>query len=152
MFGWNAIPIDVQAANSVCSLFQQSFPTKNLSPLCLPGLLLVAVAYLDACVFLGLDSPTYREKLNMILHIMTVHGELWPISRKVAEEVREVAKDYSILPPLTEQDTKSDVWISNVVVSSAMPDDIALTTDFGFQLYPDLELNDWASDPNGDSS
>ncbi|KAK9786610.1 putative Transcription factor domain-containing protein [Seiridium cardinale] len=147
-FGWNAIPIDVQAANSVCRLFRESFPTKNLSPLCLPGLLWVAVAYLDACVFLGLDTPDHREKLNMLLHIMTAHGNIWAISRKIADEVQEVARDYSILSHSPKQDSVGDSWISGA--TSRATDDIALPMESDFPTYPDLGIIDnWADSFGG---
>lgn len=141
-FGWNAVPIDIQAANSICGLFRQSFPTRNLSPLCLPGLLRVALAYMDACVFLGLDTPAYREKLHMLLRIMTAHGGIWAISQNIAEEVREVAKDYSLLPQSMEQNPPGDDWMHSMI-SGTIADDITLT-EFDFTTCPNFGgLHDW---------
>ncbi|KAI1849052.1 hypothetical protein JX266_005013 [Neoarthrinium moseri] len=147
-FGWSAMPVEVQAANSVCSLFRQSFPIRNLSPRCLPGLLRVSLAYLDACVFLGLDTPAFREKLNMLLHIMTVHGEIWAISRKVAEEVREVAKEYSLIPQSPAPSSCGEMWVPGVTTGIAS-DDTLQTSDFDFSIFPDIShLGDWTGSQN----
>jgi hypothetical protein len=147
-FGWNAIPTDVQAANNLCDLFRHSFPIKNLSPMCAPGLLCAARAYLDACVFLGLDTPVYREKLNILMHILTAHGETWTLSRKVVEEVREVQKEYLSMPPgpsPTHVSTSGDaMWLSGAMLGN-MADDVLLTTEFDFPLYSELDhLGGWA--------
>ncbi|ETS74817.1 hypothetical protein PFICI_13301 [Pestalotiopsis fici W106-1] len=145
-FGWKAIPIDVQAADSVCRLFLKSFPTKNLSPLCLPGLLWVAIAYLDACVFLGLDTPGYREKLSMLLHIMTAHGKIWGISRKIAEEVKEVAQDYAVLPqsPSPEPDSSASSSHALQLTPDLAMGELALPMDFDFSAYQNFgDFNSW---------
>ncbi|KAK5631638.1 hypothetical protein RRF57_007352 [Xylaria bambusicola] len=96
-FGWNPHPVDIQAANSVCDLFRYSIPIKCLRPMMVPGLLRVAIVYLDACVFLGLDSPIFRERINALIRILTIHGETWSLSRKIAEDIQAVADEY--LPP-----------------------------------------------------
>lgn len=151
-FGWNAIPIEVQAANSVCSLFRQSFPTKNISPLFMSGMLRVALAYLDACVFLGLDTPAHREKLNMLLHVITAHGKIWPISLKIAEEVREVAEDYSLIPQPMEQESVAGSWTPGSA-QFPIPSDTTLPINFDFSVFPALnDLNDWSENPSEDSA
>ncbi|KAI0400186.1 hypothetical protein F4802DRAFT_610310 [Xylaria palmicola] len=93
-FGWNPHPIDIQAANSVCDLFRSPFPIKNLPPMMVPGLLRVAIVYLDACVFLGLDSPTFRARINTLIRILKIHGEIWPLSQKIAEDIQAVVDEY----------------------------------------------------------
>lgn len=151
-FGWNAIPIDVQAANGVCSLFRQSFPTKNISPVFMSGMLRVALAYLDACVFLGLDTPTYREKLNLLLHVVTAHGKLWPISRKIAEEVREVAQDYCLIPQLPKQNPLIDSWVPAVNPAATLGD-ITMPADLGLSVYADCSgPGKWNESSNEDSA
>lgn len=152
-FGWKAIPIEVQAADGVCRLFLKSFPTKNLSPLCLPGLLCVAIAYLDACVFLGLDTPDYREKLSMLLHIMTSHGKIWGISRRIAQDVREVAQDYAILPQSPSPEPEPSVTSSHgpqVTPDIATGGELALPFDFDFSAYQNFgDFQCWNNNLNG---
>ncbi|KAI0126510.1 hypothetical protein BJ170DRAFT_628962 [Xylariales sp. AK1849] len=150
-FGWNAIPIEVQAANSICELFRHSFPIEGLSPHSLPGLLGAALAYLDACVFLGLDTPAVREKLNMLLHILTVHGETWAISRKIAEEVREVAREYLSLPHSRNQTSCGDAWMAPITTGS-MSEDVPFTANFDFPLYPEVNHLDHWTTPSNDQS
>jgi hypothetical protein len=60
----------------------------------IPGLLKVAIVYLDACVFLGLDSPVFRERVNTLIQILRIHGETWPLSKKIAEDIQAVADEY----------------------------------------------------------
>ncbi|KAI0197673.1 hypothetical protein F4808DRAFT_291859 [Astrocystis sublimbata] len=93
-YGWNPHSIDIQAANSVCHLFRVPFPVKSLRPTLAPGLLRVAIVYLDACVFLGLDSLAFRERLNAIIQILKLHGETWPLSKTIAEDIQAVADEY----------------------------------------------------------
>ena len=86
-----------------------------------PGLLRVAIVYLDACVFLGLDSPIFRGRINSLIRILTLHGEIWPLSRKIAEDIQAVADEYL---PTTDQSkgnsssADSDEW--NALVADAM--------------------------------
>ncbi|KAI3338282.1 hypothetical protein F4824DRAFT_92014 [Ustulina deusta] len=120
-FGWNPHPVDIQAANSVCDLFRYTFPVKSLRPLMVPGLLRVAIVYLDACVFLGLDSPIFRERINALIRILMIHGEIWPLSRKIAEDIQAVADEY--LPPVDQSkahssSSDSDEW--NALVADTM--------------------------------
>ncbi|KAJ3568401.1 hypothetical protein NPX13_g6434 [Xylaria arbuscula] len=120
-FGWNPHPVDIQVANSVCDLFRYSIPIKCLRPMMVPGLLRVAIVYLDACVFLGLDSPIFRERINSLIRILTLHGETWPLSRKIAEDIQAVADEY--LPPTDQlkghsSSPDSDEW--NALVADAL--------------------------------
>ncbi|KAI0454871.1 hypothetical protein F5B21DRAFT_514399 [Xylaria acuta] len=107
-FGWNPHSIDIQAANSVCDLFRYPFPIKSLRPMMVPGLLRVAIVYLDACVFLGLDSPIYRQRINALIRILTIHGETWPLSKKIAEDIQVVADEY--LGPKDQSSAHSGGW------------------------------------------
>ncbi|KAI0505674.1 hypothetical protein F5B22DRAFT_651473 [Xylaria bambusicola] len=120
-FGWNPHPVDIQAANSVCDLFRYSIPIKNLRPMMVPGLLRVAIVYLDACVFLGLDSPIFRERINTLIRILTLHGETWSLSRKIAEDIQAVADEYLPLPDNLQGHSTSpdsDEW--NALVAEAI--------------------------------
>ncbi|KAI0392254.1 hypothetical protein F5Y17DRAFT_460074 [Xylariaceae sp. FL0594] len=94
LFGWNPHSVEIQAANKVCDLFRYPIPVKSMRPTMIPGLLSVAIVYLDACVFRGLDSPLFRERLNSLIRILRLHGEIWPLSKKAAEEVQAIADEY----------------------------------------------------------
>ncbi|KAI5864740.1 hypothetical protein GGS23DRAFT_561600 [Durotheca rogersii] len=134
-FGWNPHPIDIHAANSYCDLFRRPLPTRSLSTVVAPAMLRVAQAYLDACVFLGLDSPAFRERINRIVQILTAHGEMWPLSRKVAEDIKFVAKEYLAPRP------SPGCWRPGVAASetwAAIPTTCLL--DEASTLVPDLSL------------
>jgi hypothetical protein len=113
--------------------------------MCLPGLLRVALAYLDACVFQGLDTPVFREKLHMLLRIMTVHGETWPISLKIAEEIREVEREYLSIPQHHIQTSCGDALMA-AIATGVVPEDAMLAAEFNFPLYPELDqLDEWTT-------
>ncbi|KAJ2977095.1 hypothetical protein NUW58_g7915 [Xylaria curta] len=42
----------------------------------------------------GLDSPIFRERIHALIRILRIHGETWPLSKKVAEDVQAVADEY----------------------------------------------------------
>lgn len=109
-------------------------------------MLRVALAYLDACVFLGLDSPVFRERINRITQILTAHGETWPLSRKVAEDIKIVAKEY--LTPRISQSwkpgiTESEAWAA--VSSTLLNQTPSLGSNFGFEPYQQVyQVEGWA--------
>ncbi|KAI1378707.1 hypothetical protein F4677DRAFT_443191 [Hypoxylon crocopeplum] len=145
-FGWNSHPIDIQAANSYCDLFRHPFPTRSLRAVFATGMLRVVLAYLDACVFLGLDSPVFRERINRLVQILSVHGETWPLSRKVAEDIKIVAKEY--LTPRTSQSwrpgiSEPEAWAA---VSSALLSETSnLAPSFNFEPYQQVyQVEGWA--------
>ncbi|KAI0538771.1 hypothetical protein GGR58DRAFT_284829 [Xylaria digitata] len=121
-FGWNPHPVDIQAANSVCDLFRYPFPIKSIRPMMIPGLLRVAIVYLDACVFLGLDKPVFRERINALIRILTIHGEIWPLSKKTAEDIQAVADEYLPQPDELSAHTSSsdsDEWSALVTEATS---------------------------------
>ncbi|KAI1137135.1 hypothetical protein F5Y05DRAFT_414298 [Hypoxylon sp. FL0543] len=144
-FGWNSHPIDIQAANGYCDLFRHPFPPKTLRAVFATGTLRVALAYLDACVFLGLDSLAFRERINRLVQILTAHGETWALSRKIAEDIKVVAKEY-LTPRI------SRVWRPGVsepeawaAVSSSMLNETPnLAPSFGFEPYQQVyQVGGW---------
>ncbi|OTA82938.1 hypothetical protein M434DRAFT_36954 [Hypoxylon sp. CO27-5] len=146
-FGWNPHPIDIQAANGYCDLFRHSFPTKTLRAVFAIGTLRVALAYLDACVFLGLDSQVFRERIHRLVQILTAHGETWALSRKVAEDIKVVAKEY--LTPRISQTwrpgvSEPEVWAT--VSSSLLHEPPNLTPNFGLGTYAQqvYQVGGWA--------
>ncbi|KAI1426771.1 hypothetical protein F5Y12DRAFT_783801 [Xylaria sp. FL1777] len=144
-FGWNPHPVDIQAANNVCDMFRSPFPVKSLRPLMIPGLLRVAIVYLDACVFLGLDSPAFRERINTLIRILTIHGEIWPLSRKIAEDIQAVADEYlPAVDPSQEHSSSadSDEWsalVADAMASSPFFGSSAVGYDHYSFLNPPLE-------------
>ncbi|KAI0384167.1 hypothetical protein F5Y04DRAFT_237373 [Hypomontagnella monticulosa] len=144
-FGWSPNPIDIQAANSYCDLFRRPFPVRSLRAVFAAGTLRVALAYLDACVFLGLDSPVIRERINRLVQILTTHGETWPLSRKVAEDIKCVAKEY--LAPRISQSwrpgiSESEAWAA--VPNSLLSEAPNLAPNFGFESYhPVYQVEAW---------
>lgn len=138
-FGWNPHPVDIQAADSLCDMFRYSFPIKSLRPTMVPGLIRVAIVYLDACVFLGLDSPTFREKINSIIRILKIHGETWPLSKKIAEDIQTVVNEY--LDPRDEPAANLDQWNpTGADPLSALPIFGSSTADFGSCSFPNPQL------------
>ncbi|KAI1174075.1 hypothetical protein F4777DRAFT_589462 [Nemania sp. FL0916] len=116
-FGWNPYPVDIRAANSLCDMFRYSFPIKSLQPMMIPGLLRVAAVYLDACVYRGLDSPVFRGKISALIRILTIHGETWPLSKKLAEDIQAVV-DVHLPIPGGRSSGDSDPW--GVAVTNAL--------------------------------
>ncbi|KAK8074849.1 hypothetical protein PG997_009512 [Apiospora hydei] len=97
-FGWQAINAEIQAADHMLALFRKPVDLKYFSPLLVAGIRRMALVYLDACVFQGLDTPVYREKLSMLARIMSVHGQVWEVSRSFTEELRDVVAEYLSAP------------------------------------------------------
>ncbi|KAI1392789.1 uncharacterized protein F4822DRAFT_392219 [Hypoxylon trugodes] len=149
-FGWSSHPIDIQAANGYCDLFRHPFPTMNLRAVFATGTLRVLLAYLDACVFLGLDSPVFRERINRLVQILTTHGETWPLSRKIADDIKMVAKEY--LTPRISRSwrpgiSESEAWAA--VSSSLLNETPTLASDFSFEPYPQVyQVEGWAVHDN----
>lgn len=114
------------------------------------GALRVALTYLDACVFLGLDSLVFRERLNRLIQILTAHGETWPLSQKVAEDVKVVAKEY--LTPRTNQSwrpgiSEPDAWAG--VPTSLMTAAPSIAPTFGFEPYQQVyQVEGWTMNDN----
>lgn len=87
----------------------------------------------------------------MLLRIMTVHGETWPISLKIAEEVREVEREYLSLPQSQMQTSCGDAFMA-AIATGIIPEDTVLTAEFNFPLYPDLDqLDEWTTHLSGHS-
>ncbi|KAK8064902.1 importin-beta domain-containing protein [Apiospora phragmitis] len=109
-FGWHAITTEMQAANDMLALFRKPLDLKHLSPLLVSGMQCVALVYLDACVFQGLDTPVYREKLTMLTQILAVHGQIWEVSRSFTEELRDVVAEYLSAPMDPTEPSQDEIW------------------------------------------
>ncbi|KAI1198381.1 hypothetical protein F5X97DRAFT_333394 [Nemania serpens] len=138
-FGWNPHPVDIQAADSFCDMFRYPFPIKSLRPTVIPGLMIVAIVYLDACVFLGLDSPIFRERINSLIRIIKIHGETWPLSKKIAQDIQTIVNEY--LDPRDELGANLNQWNSaGADALSALPIFGSSTAQFDSTSFPHPEL------------
>lgn len=121
--GWKLQPSEIQAADGFCEFSRYNIPVKYLHPILGSALQIVALAYLDACVFLGLDSEALREKINMLLHVISSHGDTWKLSEMIAGEIRFVIKAYLSEPVLNNAQTslpiESTAWDPSLVISAA---------------------------------
>lgn len=92
---WNYCPPEVAAANALCSLVKHhSIALTQWCPVTVIGLERIALALLDACVFLGCDTPATREKLSFIFAVLKRHGQVWPVATQIAAGIRDVARTY----------------------------------------------------------
>lgn len=144
---WGAYPVDVQAANSICDLFRRAQPVKNLTPLNLLGIFPAALAYLDACVFQEFNTPVYTERLNMLLDIIERHGRTWPLSAKIAEDIRKAVAKANPLPPAPQRWeaalSQSGAWAA--ATSNETNDAAAAGPDFNFALHGQVpQSGNWA--------
>ncbi|KAI5918313.1 hypothetical protein F4810DRAFT_692585 [Camillea tinctor] len=140
-FGWSPHPIDIQAANGLCDLFRYPLPPINLCPAIGFGVLRAALAYLDACAFLSLDSAEFREKINMITQVFTVHGKAWPLSKRAAEEINLVVKEHLASArqhSSHSESSESESWVP--IQDSLLNRDLYLGTDFAFDPNQDYSF------------
>ncbi|KAK6820594.1 hypothetical protein PG987_014994 [Apiospora arundinis] len=147
-FGWHAINTEIQLANSMLAIFTKPLDLRHFTPLLMPSIRSMALVYLDACVFQGLDTPIYREKLTMLLRILTVHGKVWKASRSFLEELRDVVAEYLLTPVDSPAPSQDVIWPSASDATAAASDHIGESGGFDF---PDLDalgsLEDW--EPTG---
>ncbi|KAF2969642.1 hypothetical protein GQX73_g3904 [Xylaria multiplex] len=67
-----------------------------------------------------LDSAILRERINALIRILKMHGEIWPLSKKTAEDIQAVADEYLPQPDELSAYTSSsdsDEW--SALVSEA---------------------------------
>ncbi|KAI1811836.1 hypothetical protein GGS20DRAFT_588123 [Poronia punctata] len=142
-FGWNSHPIEIQAANKFCDLFRLPIPVKSLRPMMIPGLISVAIVYLDACVFQGLDSPLFRERLKTLVLILRIHGEIWPLSKQASEDIQAVAAEYLTTNDSTScrsSSSGSEPWHIRVDDAISSAPFLGSCVDPGFGTVPDPHL------------
>jgi len=109
-FGWHTINTEIQVANEMLALFRKPLDLRHFSPLLAHGIRCMALVYLDACVFQGFDTPVYREKLSMLMRILTVHGKVWEASRSFTDELRDVVAEYLLTPMDSPAPSQDVVW------------------------------------------
>lgn len=135
-FGWHAINTEIQTANDMLALFRKPFDPKNFSPLLVSGIRSMALVYLDACVFQGLDTPVYREKLAILTRVLAVHAQIWRVSRSFTEELRDVVAEYLSAP--TDPPEPSQDRIRPPVSSFAAEDAIGESAEIDFSDFSGL--------------
>ncbi|KAI0158255.1 hypothetical protein GGR57DRAFT_41008 [Xylariaceae sp. FL1272] len=156
--GWASHSIDIQSANAIADLFQKyPFHIENFSPMLASIFIRIGTVYLDACVFQGVDSHTFREKINMIIQLLSIHGETWPLSKRMGDDMQAVASEY--LTPRDYSSPRSSSMESDTCnVSVATDPNTAVPfldpMSVGFDVFTDVNsgLNmgeDWPSDAVG---
>ncbi|KAK1984617.1 hypothetical protein LZ30DRAFT_585797 [Colletotrichum cereale] len=90
---WLECSTALQAGLSTIGLFNFSLPPARYSPACIIGLQRAALPLLDARMYGGAESSALREKLNLLLGVLKVAGEMWPVARNIGNEVSEVLRD-----------------------------------------------------------
>lgn len=107
--------------------------------------MIVAIVYLDACVFLGLDSPIFRERINSLIRIIKIHGETWPLSKKIAQDIQTIVNEY--LDPRDELGANLNQWNSaGADALSALPIFGSSTAQFDSTSFPHPELEGMSLD------
>lgn len=143
-FGWHAINTEIQVANDMLALFRKPLYLKNFSPLLVCSIRCMALVYLDACVFQGLDTPVYREKLAMLTRVLAVHAQIWEVSRSFTEELRDVVAEYLSAPTDPPEPAEDKIWPP--VSSSAADDVLGESVEIGFPNFNGLDpLDVWVS-------
>lgn len=57
----------------------------------------MALGLLDACAFMGCDSPAVRERLTFTFGVLKNYAEVWPLARRILGTASEIAR--AVLPP-----------------------------------------------------
>ncbi|OLN82921.1 hypothetical protein CCHL11_08399 [Colletotrichum chlorophyti] len=95
-YQWLECSTALQAGLSIIGLFNFSLPPARYSPACIMGLQRAALPLLDARMYGGAKSPALREKFDLLLGVLKVAGEIWPIARNVGTEVSDVLRDLNV--------------------------------------------------------
>ncbi|EFQ25480.1 hypothetical protein CGRA01v4_02521 [Colletotrichum graminicola] len=95
---WLECSTALQAGLSTIGLFNFSLPPARYSPACIIGLQRAALPLLDARMYGGAESPALREKLNLLIGVLKIAGEMWPVARNIGNEVIEVLRDVNSRP------------------------------------------------------
>ena len=95
---WDVQPAEMEAVNAFCHTFRGYLsPSFFCNPVCAVGTARMCLAMLDSCVFLGCDTTHTREKLSLGFALLKRAAEIWPLARRLANDLKEVAAAY--LPP-----------------------------------------------------
>src|SRR3569833_4316485 len=67
---WNVCPPGLDAVTAVCQTFSLFLSPCFYNPINTVGVSRTCLALLDACVFLGCDTPAIREKLTLAFALL----------------------------------------------------------------------------------
>lgn len=95
-YPWLECSTALQAGLSTIGLFNFSLPPARYSPACIIGLRRAALPLLDARMYGGVESPALREKLDLLLGVLKVAGEMWPVAKSIGNEVSDVLRDLNV--------------------------------------------------------
>ncbi|TDZ66089.1 hypothetical protein CTRI78_v003253 [Colletotrichum trifolii] len=90
---WLTCSTALQAGLSIVGLFNFSLPPARYSPALIIGLRRAAIPLLEAGIYGASESSALREKLDLLLGVLKVAGDRWPLARDIGTEVGEVMRD-----------------------------------------------------------
>jgi len=94
---WDVLPAEMEAVNAFCHAFHGYLAPSFFNPVSVVGTARMSMAVLDGCVFLGCDTAGTREKLSLGFALLKRAAEVWPLARRLANDLKAVAAAY--LPP-----------------------------------------------------
>ncbi len=94
---WNVCPPELEPINATSQFFGLFFSPCFYNPINAISMAHNVLALLDACVFLGSDTPAVREKLGRAFALLRKQAEIWPLARRLEITLKDVAA--SCLPP-----------------------------------------------------
>ncbi|KZL69656.1 C6 transcription factor [Colletotrichum tofieldiae] len=121
---WLECSTALQAGLSTIGLFNFSLPPARYSPACIIGLQQAALPLLDARMYGGAESPALREKLDLLFGVLKVAGEMWPVARKIGNEVSDVLRDVNNTYHrniMSGFDPSLDAFITGMASSGSIP-------------------------------
>ncbi|OBR10102.1 C6 transcription factor [Colletotrichum higginsianum IMI 349063] len=92
-YPWFECSTALQAGITTISLFNFSFPPARYSPACIMGLQRASLPLLNARVYGKTGSPVLQEKLDLLLGVLKVAGDVWPVARNIGSEMSDVLRD-----------------------------------------------------------
>ncbi|KAF6841882.1 C6 transcription factor [Colletotrichum musicola] len=124
-YEWQEGSTALQAGLSTIGLFNFSLPPVRYSPACIIGLWRAALPLLDARMYGAAESPALREKLELLLSVLKVAGEMWPIAKSIGIEVSDVLREVDATNNrnmVTNFDPNLDAFINGMSSSGNMGD------------------------------
>ncbi|GKT43205.1 uncharacterized protein ColSpa_03386 [Colletotrichum spaethianum] len=117
---WLKCSTALQAGLSTIGLFKFSLPPARYSPACIIGLQRAALPLLNARIYGGAESPALREKLDLLLGVLKVASEMWPVARNIGHEVSDVLRHVNTTyhrNTIPEYDPSLDAFIQDMASS-----------------------------------
>lgn len=124
-YEWLECSTALQAGLSTIGLFNFSLPPARYSPACIIGLRRAALPLLDAMMYGSVESPALREKLELLLSVLKVAGEMWPMAKSIGIEISDVLREADATNNRTMMphfDPNLDAFINGMASSGNMED------------------------------